>query len=160
MTERMLIPLDGSKVGEAALYYIARLLDKLEPGHMPEIILFHVVQRQIEHINVEGGVVDIYDSSQDIESVIASAMIYLNKSAETLIKKGATVTCKIALNDTGASSAEKIIDAETELNIDMVAMSTHGRRGISRWAYGSVTGKVLSSGHVPVLMVRVKKDEL
>ena len=59
--------------------------------------------------------------------------------------------------DDNTSSAEEIIKAEADLDVDLIAMSTHGRRGISRWAFGSVTEKVLRGGSVPVLVVRAKK---
>ncbi|MCK4534463.1 MAG: universal stress protein, partial [Syntrophobacterales bacterium] len=34
-------------------------------------------------------------------------------------------------------------------------MSTHGRHGITRLAFGSVTDKVLRRGKTPVLIVRM-----
>ena len=53
----------------------------------------------------------------------------------------------------------EIIKAEEEYNVDLVAMSTHGRRGIKRWAFASVTDKVLRGGKIPVLVVRAKKSD-
>ena len=47
-------------------------------------------------------------------------------------------------------SAEAIIKAEEEINTDLAAMSTQGRAGNSRRAFGSVTDKVLWGGKVPV----------
>jgi len=44
-----------------------------------------------------------------------------------------------------------------ELVDAMIAMSTHGRSGVSRWALGSVTDKVLRGGKIPVLTVRAPK---
>jgi len=41
-----------------------------------------------------------------------------------------------------------------ETGADAVAMSTHGRSGISRWAFGSTADKVLHAGNTPVLLVR------
>ena len=37
----------------------------------------------------------------------------------------------------------------------LVAMATHGRSGLSRWALGSVADKVLTCSQVPVMLVRV-----
>ena len=45
-----------------------------------------------------------------------------------------------------------------EIKADLIAMSTHGRSGISRWAFGSVTDKVLRGGNKPVLIVRAPKE--
>ena len=41
-----------------------------------------------------------------------------------------------------------------EENIDLIAMTTHGRTGLSRWVYGSVTEKVLHSVSLTMLIVR------
>ncbi|HEX7901767.1 MAG TPA: universal stress protein, partial [Planctomycetota bacterium] len=38
--------------------------------------------------------------------------------------------------------------------VDLIAMGTHGRSGLSRWAMGSVAEKVLRAAAVPLLIVR------
>jgi nucleotide-binding universal stress UspA family protein len=42
-----------------------------------------------------------------------------------------------------------------ELDVDLIVMSTHGRRGVSRALLGSVTESVVRSAPCPVLTVRV-----
>ena len=158
MTEKILIPLDGSKLGEAALHYVVRLISKLKPKEMPVITLLQVVTPLVHHFPVEGGIIDIEDDAQDMKQAKDSALNYLEKAGEELRNNGITVNCEVVLGGKGVSSAESIIKAEEELNVDLIAMSTHGRRGISRWAFGSVTEKVLRSGSIPVMMVRVKKE--
>ena len=61
--------------------------------------------------------------------------------------------CKVAFGKV----AEEIIKAEDEIKADLVAISTHGRSGLDRWAFGSVTDRILRWGTVPVLMVRAHK---
>ncbi len=52
-----------------------------------------------------------------------------------------------------------IIKAAEETKAGLVAMSTHGRSGISRWALGSVTDKVLRhGGNIPILTVKAPKE--
>ena len=157
MPERILIPLDGSSVGETALRYVEELLTKLKPGETPEITLLHVVKPVVHHFPVEGGTVDISNGSADMQPALDAAAEYLEKAAGGLKSQGAKVNCKVVLGQAGISSAENIIKAEEDLNIDAVAMSTHGRRGITRWAFGSVTEKVLREGSVPVMLVRAKE---
>ncbi len=48
--------------------------------------------------------------------------------------------------------------AADELKVDLVAMSTHGRSGLSRLTFGSITAKVLRATSVPVLVVRAPKE--
>jgi nucleotide-binding universal stress UspA family protein len=47
-----------------------------------------------------------------------------------------------------------ILDYAEAKPVDIITMSTHGRSGIKRWVFGSVTDKVLHAGDMPVLVVR------
>jgi len=51
-------------------------------------------------------------------------------------------------------AAEEIIKLADKMNVDVVAMSTHGRSGVRRWVFGSVADKVLREGDTPLLLVR------
>jgi len=51
-------------------------------------------------------------------------------------------------------AAEGILKTAEEEGIDLIAMTTHGRSGPSRWIYGSVAAKVLRGAAVPLLVVR------
>lgn len=157
MSEKILIPLDGSKLGEAALSYVEQTVSKLKPGDMPNITLLHVISLPTHEIPVEGGTIDVLDSNPDMKPAQDSARAYLEKAGAKLVKQGAKVDYKVVVGERGVGSAITIIKVEEEIKADLVAMSTHGRRGLSRWAYGSVTEKVLSGGKVPVLMVRAKE---
>jgi nucleotide-binding universal stress UspA family protein len=50
--------------------------------------------------------------------------------------------------------AEAIIEAAKSRGCDLIAMASHGRRGIGRLLLGSQTSEVLSHAPVPVLVVR------
>lgn len=50
--------------------------------------------------------------------------------------------------------AEEILKASEEEGADLVAMTTHGRSGPSRWIFGSVAARILRSSSVPLLVVR------
>jgi len=43
MSEKILIPLDGSKLGEAALHYVEGTFSRMAPGEKVEVTLFHGV---------------------------------------------------------------------------------------------------------------------
>lgn len=153
MTEKTLIPLDGSKFAENALHYVDELVARLGPSETAEVILFMVVTPHYDHINVEGGVVDIPEDSLEIKKLVSAGEDYLEKVSAELNGHGLRVTCQVRYS---ANPAEAIIAAEKEYGVDLVAMATHGRRGITRWAFGSITDRVLRTGNVPVLMVRAK----
>ena len=156
MSERILIPLDGSELGEAALKYVEGLVARLAPGEKIEVTLFHSSPEN-HAINVAGGnTVSIPFTEDELKELREKAESYLERAGRELKSKGAVIRCKVAF---GGQPAEEIIKAEEEVNADLVAMSTHGRAGLSRWAFGSVTDKVLRGGKVPVLMVRALKGK-
>lgn len=53
-----------------------------------------------------------------------------------------------------AQPAEAIIAAAKDRSCGLIAMSSHGRRGLGRLLLGSQTSEVLAHSHVPVLVVR------
>jgi nucleotide-binding universal stress UspA family protein len=55
--------------------------------------------------------------------------------------------------------AGRILDAAEAESADLIAMTTHGRSGISRWILGSVTERVLRASATPLLIVRSAGDE-
>jgi nucleotide-binding universal stress UspA family protein len=50
--------------------------------------------------------------------------------------------------------AETILAVAEEQEASLIAMSTHGRTGLSRWLFGSVAEEVLRSAPVPLLLTR------
>jgi nucleotide-binding universal stress UspA family protein len=50
--------------------------------------------------------------------------------------------------------ASTILELSATENVDLIALGTHGRSGLSRWALGSVAERVLRSAEVPLLLVR------
>jgi nucleotide-binding universal stress UspA family protein len=57
------------------------------------------------------------------------------------------------------SAAERIVAYAEAEGIDLVVMSTHGRRGVQRMLLGSVTEEVVRTAPCPVLAVRSDGDE-
>jgi nucleotide-binding universal stress UspA family protein len=151
MYERILVPLDGSEVGESALPFVRDLLSKLSPEVKVEVTLLQVIRPVYPHVVGGYEVPDIAYTEKELEETKKKAIDYLNKAGDTLRSKGATVTARVGVGD----ASEEIIKAAEEINADLIAMSTHGRSGLSRWALGSVTDKILRrGGRVPILTVR------
>ena len=157
MYEKILIPLDGSEVGESALPYVEDLLSKLSPQVKVEVTLLQVLRQVYPNVVSGYEVSDIAYTEKEMEETKKKAVDYLSKVGETPRSKGVTVIARVGIGD----ASEEIIKAAEEVNADLIAMSTHGRSGLSRWAFGSVTDKVLRrGGRVPILTVRApKKDE-
>lgn len=160
MPDRILIPLDGSRTGETALQYVEQLVSKMAPGERVEVTLLQVVLPPIHDVVSKDEVIAVPYSTEEMEQVKDKAMEYLNRAGEGLRSRGAIVNCKVVLSETGVGSADNIIKVEKEINADLVAMSSHGRWGVTQWPFGSVTDKVLRRGSVPVLIVRAKTEAI
>ena len=154
MYEKIVVPLDGSKVGEAALPYVEDIVSKLSPKVKTEVVLLQVISR--EHVHTVGGYAPVttpYGEKQ-LEETEKKAMDYLNQTGEALRTKGVTVTAKVTVGD----ASEQSVKVAEEIDANLIAMSTHGRSGLSRWAFGSVTDNVLRrEGKIPIAMVRAPK---
>jgi len=150
MYERILVPLDGSEVGEAALPYVQELAASLEPKTKVEVILLQVVTMRAHYVASGDLATPIPYTEKEMEQIRDRAKGYLDEVAQRLRSKGITVKTKVSTGH----PAEEIIKAAEETQAGLVAMSTHGRSGISRWALGSVTDKVLREGKVAILTVR------
>jgi len=156
MNEKIIVPLDGSLVGESALPYVEDLVSKLSPEVQTEVILLQVLPQLIgQSLYVVQGVgPDMEYTEKQMEENKKTALNYLNKTGEALRGKGVKVTAKVAIGDV----SEEIVKAAEEIDANLIAMSTHGRSGISRWALGSVADKVLrQEGSIPVAMVKALK---
>ena len=56
--------------------------------------------------------------------------------------------------------AKRILETAKRNECDLIAMSTHGRTGLRRWRYGSVTERVLRHSNRPMLIVRPNPESL
>ena len=54
----------------------------------------------------------------------------------------------------GEDPAAEIVDYAEANKVDLIAMSTHGRSGMSRWLFGSVAARVLQGTSKPILLIR------
>jgi nucleotide-binding universal stress UspA family protein len=155
MNETILVPLDGSKTGEAALPYVDDLVSKLAPGVKAEVVLLQVLSQMTPDTTTAGlAELAIRHTTEQMEENKKQAMDYLNQTGEALTSKGATVTARVEVGE----ASEEIIKVAEEINANLIAMSTHGRSGLTRWAFGSVTDRVLRrEAKIPITMLRAPK---
>ena len=151
--EKILIPLDGSQVGEAALPVISDMIKKLAPKHKITVTLVQVIASSHWIVAGEGSAPVPY-SEAETEQIKAKATGYLEGAAKKLAGSGASVSTRVVTGD----AATEIYRVAAEAGVDLIAMSTHGRSGLSRWAFGSVTDRVLRGGDIPILTVRAPKE--
>ena len=150
MYERILVPLDGSKVGEAALAEVESLAIKLAPCTQVEVTLLQVISDITFDFLTDNEAAQLPYDQGDLQKIEQAARNYLEKAAARL--QGKDIQVKVMVTE--GHAAEEIVKAAISTNADLIAMSSHGRSGLKRWALGSITDKVLHESPVSVLTVR------
>ena len=141
MFEKIVVPLDGSKLAEVALPYAEELGVKMGS----DIVLLT--------INESEDSKELQNYCIYITKIKEATKGYAKKYIEN--ESGEAIEVVIA-NQTG-DPAKGIIDYTLTLNFPLIIMASHGRSGMSRWAVGSVADKVVRSSSLqPVMLIRAK----
>jgi nucleotide-binding universal stress UspA family protein len=155
MYERILVPLDGSKIGEAALPNVEDLAVKLAPCIEVEVTLLQVISDLTYDFLTDNEAAQLPYNQVDLKKIELMSQRYLETVAGSMRSKGIKVKTMV----TEGHAAEEIIKAAKETNANLIAMSSHGRSGLGRWALGSITDKVLHESNIPVMTVRAKSEK-
>lgn len=145
MYKQILVPLDGSALAEEALVHARYLAERFGS----KIILLRVLVSPYA-IAAPDLILAGYDAAD--ENFAQVAQEYLQGVAADLQAAGFQAVVRTCEGPV----AEAIIDHASDIGVDMIVMSTHGRGGLSRWVYGSVADRVLQAAPCPVLLVRAE----
>jgi nucleotide-binding universal stress UspA family protein len=150
MFESILVPLDGSRVGEAAIPVIRKLVEKCPAQVHVEITLLGAITILRHWVVVGEASAPVSYTEDELKLIKERVQNYLEKAGEALQMKQVIVKTMVSTGN----AAEEILKAADKLKVDVIAMSTHGRSGLRRLVLGSITDKVLRGAGVPVLLVR------
>jgi nucleotide-binding universal stress UspA family protein len=134
---RVLVPLDGSDCAENIIPQVEELASNLKAG----ICLLRVASA-----HTFPGV----DPTEAEVKVVREAEKYLQGWESCLKAKGLDVDSHVRYGD----SVEEILDHAAQKEIDLIAMSDYGHRGVKRFLLGSVAERVLRHTPKPVFLVR------
>jgi len=147
MLKRILVTLDGSELAEQALKYAQDIV--APDGKLILLSVLDVPNIQVYTLYEVPLVIQEGDYDQFVENLHASSREYMDTLNKRLAESGIAVETVIEPGD----PAEVILDQAQKLSVDAIVMSTHGRSGLSRWLFGSVTQKVLNAMPCPVFVV-------
>jgi nucleotide-binding universal stress UspA family protein len=167
MTVRtVLIPLDGSRSSRQ----IVRVVRTFINPEGVKLILFRAANPPAAPLEVNpndrissampvAGSYESYSRAVDVEFTAAAAQREeyrrrideeLREEVEHLRSVGYSVSAEVQFGEAG----QRIIDYVNEKNVDLVAMTTHGRTGFGKLVLGSVAERVVRGVFVPVLLMR------
>lgn len=149
----IMVPLDGAPLAEGILgpvldlgkamdsqFTLVRVIKPLLPMAVPMGI--GSFGEMAAHMTTE------VEAMQD--NIRKEASAYLEKVAQRIRADGFQVTTRVEAED---QPARAILGVK---GMDLIAMETHGRRGLSRFFLGSVADKVLRGSSAPLLVCRPK----
>jgi nucleotide-binding universal stress UspA family protein len=149
MYRKILVPLDGSKRAEAILPHVQALLE--QDGQTKAILLQVIEPGKTFAIN-ESSYAEEFEF---YDQATSDAENYLNDVQERFEEKGFEAEVYIA----HGFPVQGIINAAEHRNVDLIAMASHGRTGLSHVFYGSVAAGVLHLIDRPLLLIRANGHE-
>jgi nucleotide-binding universal stress UspA family protein len=141
MYEKILLPLDGSELAEAAIPYATNLAEQLEA----ELYLLHVCPPEHQHY-------------------VHMHQIYMNAVVEGISQKmkanwKSSKALKIQAEVVVGEAVKMVFDYIKLKDINLIALTTHGNSGFKPWAMGSVADKIVRGSGIPTLLIRVKEKK-
>ncbi len=143
MYRKIMVPLDGSTLSEKALPYVIRLANRLEA----EVLLLRVVETHTL----------LTTTPKHRQEAIQKGEAYLHQIRRVITDPGLLPYLKpdqIQTLCVYGSPVEEISRAATTEKADLIAMTTHGRNGLSRLVAGSIASRVLHDVALPVMLIR------
>jgi nucleotide-binding universal stress UspA family protein len=150
---KALIALDGSSLAEEALapgLELARILGC-------QATLLRADQGE-DLSSVEQGLLQMAGAGP-CQELVEGAEDRLSYYLECLARQHRSPELSIETVVFLAQPAEAILSYAESEEIDLIVMATHGRTGLRRWVYGSVTEKVLHQAGCAMLIVRPPIDQ-
>ena len=137
--DKILIPLDGSKLAEQAL---TKALEAAQGAGEPTLFLL----RAAEASTWPGT-----DATEEQVRVVGEAQEYLASVATYLARQGFR---KVKTAVWYGAPASAIVEAARVEKADLIVMTTHGRSGLGRLILGSVAEAVVRGTSTPILLLR------
>jgi nucleotide-binding universal stress UspA family protein len=153
MFEKILVPLDGSELAEEVLHRVVELAKKLGST----VILVQAIDSLSERLVALNGIepagavaANVEAVEQAIDAEKDSAESYLARMKAHFTSEGLSVETFLG----EGQPSDVILDLAKKEDVGLIAMTTHGRGGLGRLVFGSVSDAVLRHSTVPVLLLR------
>ena len=148
----LLVPLDGSDLAESVLPHVEALA-KQRGAETVEVDVVRVCEAPFITADYpEASMALTWEEhvEQMKSRFKAGCEHYLQGVEKRLGEAGLKVRSEVLMGEV----ADEIIEYANRNPCSLIAMSTHGRSGVSRWAFGSVADRVLHGVSSPIFLVR------
>jgi nucleotide-binding universal stress UspA family protein len=153
MYKKLLVPLDGSPRAESILPHVENLAKQFKS----KVFFLQVVDPPLQFVNpsfyettIQTDVIhehleDFKRKQEEISAYLAGIQVgFQNKGIDTgiFVEQGGAV--------------ETILSVAQRENVDLIAIASHGRSGLSRVFYGSVAAGIMQKIDRPMLVIRTR----
>ncbi len=140
MFKNILVPLDGSRLSEAALQPAAVLASRLHS----HVMLLHVIEQEAPaEVHKEHHLTDAEEARTYLQSV-AKRAFPSDVQVETHVHTA-------PVSDVANSIVEH---ATSEFEPDLIVTCTHGKGGMRDMFFGSIAQQVVAQGRTPLLLIK------
>jgi len=139
MLEKILVPLDASRLAECVLFHIVAL----SMAFKSQVTLLHVLEPERKHDQFQVDPLDWYLRKTETQTYLDGVQEQLgqeNIQAETALLEG--------------PAADRIVEYARDQKYDLIILSSHGQSGLSGWNVSSVVQKVVLRAHRSIMIVR------
>src|SRR5918992_1316969 len=143
---KIMVTLDGSSFAEAAVEPAAQLAHEAK---LAEVYLVRVVDSSTEVSGNIGGSRAMETFDQVLERIEQEAKEYLQHVGQRFDPLRPEVVVLV-----GEDVDQELARFARQQNVDIIAMSSHGRSGLGRLIMGSHVQRLMEYGVAPVLVVR------
>lgn len=153
MYSKILIPTDGSDISKSAAHAGVEFSKQLNA----EVFGVFIAPEYQYPIYVEVIPPSFPTEEEYRASMIKAGEIYLDAVRNEADAVGVKFTAVTVFSD---AIAREIVHTAEHYGCDLIFMGSHGRSGWGQALLGSVTTKVLSTCQIPVLVHRVRKENM
>jgi nucleotide-binding universal stress UspA family protein len=147
MYRNVVVLLDGSELAEGVLPHVTEVIR--DRGSCVHLLSVAPLSRGITSDGV-----DVHSSSTDVLEERSHIQRELVEYLRAVARRLEPIAADVWLAVRYGRPADEILAFVSSVGADLIAMSTHGRSGIGRWALGDVASGVLREATCPVLLVR------
>ncbi|MGC4108329.1 MAG: universal stress protein [Thermomicrobiales bacterium] len=139
----LLVPLDGSRLAEAVLPYVARLATAVDA----RVLLLHVLETDAPR--------EVHGESHLVEA--DPAHTYLASAANRLRDSGVTSIDAHVHDNRERDVAKAIVDHAEEYGARLIVLANHGSGGWREFFFGTIAQQVIRHGTLSVVMIPVRE---
>ena len=124
-----------------------------------QIILMHVVADYTYYSSLDYSPIMGFDQFSSLGAVQIDSAMELEKAANEYLEKSKThlgdTSIKTLVKD--GDTGDAILEAAQNLDVDLIVLGSHSRRGLDKILMGSVAEKVLRHSKIPLFIIPISE---